>query len=259
MTAAVGPCGADMVLVEGRYCPLVKHRCLQHSQDYEEDIKYRARLRARGLKPPPSSVPERCLRYQEPGKCLSPSRRPMRFCMDRYEWPNEKGQLPALLVTWVEADKACRAAGKRLCTADEFNFACEGEALRPYSYGYRRDAARCNIDKRYVQPRRRLMPYEACAASTSCKAHLDELDQRVPIGASPNCTSVFGVVDLNGNVNEWVSRPGQQPPWRSGLKGGWWGPARSRCRPMVIVHDENYAGYEVGFRCCSNVPAAKSR
>ena len=44
-----------------------------------------------------SNVSERCLRYKAPSKCLSKERRHMRFCIDRYEWPNKKGELPALL------------------------------------------------------------------------------------------------------------------------------------------------------------------
>jgi formylglycine-generating enzyme required for sulfatase activity len=81
---------------------------------------------------------------------------------------------------------------------------------------------------------------------------MEELDQREPIGSRPDCTSPFGAFDINGNVNEWVDRPGERAPWRSGLKGGWWGPSRSRCRPIVTSHDENYVGYEVGFRCCKD-------
>jgi len=249
-----GPCPADMKLVQGRYCPAVKHECLRHTKDYEEETRRRDRLREQGLKVPPRRVPERCLKYKQPSKCAVKERRSMRFCMDDYEWPGKQGELPALLVTWTEAKLRCESVGKRLCGADEFNFACEGEDVMPYSYGYDRDRKRCNIDKPYVARRRRLHPYERCMESKVCKEHLEELDQRVPIGSTPDCTSPFGVHDLNGNVNEWVVRLGKQKkPWRSGLKGGWWGPARSRCRPMVIVHDENYAGYEVGFRCCKDI------
>ena len=62
------------------------------------------------------------------------------------------------------------------------------------------------------------------------------------------------LVDLNGNVNEWVRIPGEKPPNRSGLKGGWWGPVRDRCRPTVRFHKENDYGYEAGFRCCKDAP-----
>lgn len=245
-------CPAEMSIVDGGYCARVEQKCLRHTKDYEEAQDRRRRARAQGLDVPPISTPERCLVYKRPSKCLSPKRRPMRFCMDTREWPNKHGELPSLLVSWTEARQRCEGIGKRLCTADEFNFACEGEDVLPYSYGYERDKQRCNIDKPYRARRRRLHPYERCMEITSCKEHLEEIDQRVPIGSTTTCTSPFGVHDLNGNVNEWVERPGERRPYRSGLKGGWWGPARSRCRPMVKVHDENYVGYEVGFRCCKD-------
>jgi formylglycine-generating enzyme required for sulfatase activity len=241
-----------MVLAAGDYCPNVSQKCVKHMRDYEEEDEARERKRALGQTVPPRRVPERCMKFEEPAKCLSKERTPMRFCIDTYEWPNRVGELPELLVTWTYAKEKCESIGKRLCTGDEFNFACEGEDLRPYSFGYERDGVRCNMDKPYVFPKRKLMPYADCMQRKWCKDHLAELDQREPIGARPQCTSPFGAFDLNGNVNEWVNRPAETHPWRSGLKGGWWGPARARCRPMVIAHNENYAGYEVGFRCCKN-------
>jgi len=234
--------------VKGRYCPDVDQHCEQHTKEYEQAQEKRQELRAQGRDPGPLRAVERCLRYRKPARCKV-DRVALRFCIDRYEWPNAEGKKPRLLVSWTEAKELCRGAGKRLCTADEFNFACEGEEMLPYSYGFERDASRCNIDKPYVTPQRRLLPEPVCNTTAWCKAELERLDQRVPIGSTRDCTSPFGAHDLNGNVNEWVQRQGVEPR-RSGLKGGWWGPARSRCRPMVTAHDENYVGYEVGFRCC---------
>jgi formylglycine-generating enzyme required for sulfatase activity len=241
-----------MVVAAGSYCPAVEQTCIEHAADYEEMERERKRARARGEQPPPNNVPERCERYQKPSRCKSEARRAMRFCIDRYEWPNRPGELPVLLVTWTEAKGLCEGAGKRLCLADELTFACEGEDMLPYSYGHERDPSRCNVDKPYRWPKRQLLPYAMCLESVTCKQALAEIDQREPIGSRPRCSSPFGAYDLNGNVNEWVERPQQDPPWRSGLKGGWWGPARSRCRPMVIAHNESYVGYEVGFRCCKD-------
>ena len=53
-------------------------------------------------------------------------------------------------------------------------------------------------------------------------------------------------------MNEWVELPGKKYPDRSGLKGGWWGPVRGRCRPTVGFHKEEDYGYEEGFRCCAD-------
>ncbi len=258
-TPTSSECGEDMVLVAGNFCPAVRHECLQHTKEYELDREKREKLKEHGVELPMSRVSERCIRYKEPAQCLSKARVPLRFCIDRYEWPNKAGEKPALAVTWVRAKEQCEAAGKRLCNVDEFDFACEGEDMLPYSYGFERDDKRCNIDRPYVTPAVKATPYEECLKLPSCKKQLEEVDQRVPSGSMPGCKSPFGVFDINGNVNEWVNRPGQTAPWRSGLKGGWWGPARSRCRPTVTAHNEIYAGYEVGFRCCRDAAPPKPR
>jgi hypothetical protein len=245
-------CPDDMVLVHGDYCPDVQQTCLEHHSEFDHD---QARKKARGTSAP-STVSERCMRYEEPSKCLSKKRQPMRYCMDRYEWPNKKGELPALLVSWQDAAKLCESRGKRLCTEAEFNFACEGEAMLPYTYGYVRDAEACNIDRPYRKREKKLFKYESCMKRPDCKAELEKLDQRLPTGSMPRCVSPFGVYDLNGNINEWVVRPNQKYPTRSGLKGGWWGPVRGRCRPTVGFHKEDDYGYEEGFRCCQDAASA---
>jgi formylglycine-generating enzyme required for sulfatase activity len=89
-------------------------------------------------------------------------------------------------------------------------------------------------------------------ADPRCKKELEKLDQRVPAGSLEACVSPFGVHDMNGNINEWVELPGKKYPDRSGLKGGWWGPVRGRCRPTVKFHKEDDYGYEEGFRCCKD-------
>ncbi|WP_437975839.1 SUMF1/EgtB/PvdO family nonheme iron enzyme [Sorangium sp. So ce295] len=246
-------CPDDMVLVEGDYCPVVDQICLKHHKEYEKDQERRATPsnEAEG----PTTVSERCLEYRRPSECLSKKRAPMRFCVDRYEWPNRKGELPALLVSWRQAVKACEGVGKRLCTEDEFNFACEGEEMLPYTYGFARDATKCNIDRPFRQREVTLYHYERCMRHPKCKAELERLDQRVPAGSMPACVSPFGAYDLNGNINEWVVRPGRKSPERSGLKGGWWGPMRGRCRPTVGFHKEEDYGYEQGFRCCKDAAA----
>jgi formylglycine-generating enzyme required for sulfatase activity len=248
-------CPDDMVLVHGNYCPEVGQVCIEHHEEYAKDEKRKKAKREKGESAGSSTVSERCMRYQNPSKCLSKKRRPMRFCMDRYEWPNKKGELPALLISWVDARKECERIGKRLCTEDEFNFACEGEEMLPYTYGYVRDPQKCSIDKPYRKREKKLFKYARCMADPQCKAELERLDQRLPVGSLPECVSPFGVFDLNGNINEWVMRPDEKYPNRSGLKGGWWGPVRGRCRPTVGFHKEEDYGYEEGFRCCDDAEA----
>ncbi len=229
-------CPADMALVEGSYCLAPEHRCLEYQK-----------VEAEGRK-----VETHCARYKEPAACFHDRRRPMRFCMDHYEWPNKKGEKPITLVSWQKARETCAKVGKRLCSVEEFNFACEGEEGRPFVFGYERDASKCNFDKPYRERSYNFKPYDQCMANDKCRAAYEAIDQRIPSGSLETCKSDEGVYDLIGNVNEWVMITDGKPPHRSGIKGGWWGPVRDRCRPLVTFHDEGDFGYEVGFRCCAD-------
>lgn len=234
-SASDGSCPDDMALVEGDSCRFVEQRCLKYAQ------------REGG-----GEDKRRCEKFA-PSVCKDDKpRRKMRYCMDRYEYPNEKGKIPWTLVSYTEASEICAQHGKRLCTANEFNFACEGEQMQPYAHGDTRDDDKCNYDKPFVKRKVHMLPRLECEVNAACKAEMQRLDGREPAGSHPECKSPFGVYDMNGNVNEWVHMPWKDPPNRSGLKGGWWGPVRNRCRPIAMSHDERYIGYEVGFRCCKD-------
>ena len=56
---------------------------------------------------------------------------------------------------------------------------------------------------------------------------------------------------MTGNVDEWVVNESGKP-FKSGSKGGYWGPVRARCRPMTTGHAENFPFYQTGFRCCAD-------
>jgi formylglycine-generating enzyme required for sulfatase activity len=236
-----------MELVDGSYCLASEQRCIE-----PPDGPSGGKTITGGAGASASANPNHCIRYAEPSTCFEDRRRPMRFCMDRYEWPNQEGALPMVLVSWEDARQICASVDKRLCTEDEFNFACEGEAMRPYVYGHVRDTAKCNFDKPYRERTFTFLPWGLCLADLDCHEAFKGLDQRLPSGSMAGCRSDDGVYDLNGNVNEWVMIPNNRAPNRSGIKGGWWGPVRNRCRPTVTFHDEGDFGYEVGFRCCAD-------
>ena len=117
--------------------------------------------------------------------------------------------------------------------------------------GFSRDATKCNFDRPYRARTFTFTELDTCLADPACRAAFEAIDQRLPAGSMESCKSSDGVYDLNGNANEWVHLPKGKSPHRSGLKGGWWGPIRARCRPTVTFHDEGDFGYEAGFRCCS--------
>jgi hypothetical protein len=195
--------------------------------------------------------PERCAEFDRE-KWLAISAdletRPMSFCIDRFEYPNQKGQYPLIYVSFREAVEKCEELGKRVCDEAEWTFACEGEEAQPYPYGYVRDAQACVVDQTWRAYNETAMrPRDGAAAM----AEMDRLWQGVASGSRPRCRSAFGVYDLTGNVDEWTRsvREGERP---SILKGGYWGPVRTRCRPSTRSHDENHAFYQQSFRCCAD-------
>jgi formylglycine-generating enzyme len=177
---------------------------------------------------------------------------PMHFCIDRFEYPNRKGAYPIIAVTFYEAEAVCAARQERLCTEDEWTFACEGEEARPYPYGYARDPKACVIDRPW-----KLFDEERLAVRDSALAiaEIDYVWQGEASGAYGDCRSPFGVYDMTGNVDEWT-RSVQPEGYRSIFKGGYWGPVRARCRAATRAHNEDFYFYQQGLRCCSDVPPA---
>jgi len=208
-------CAEGMVLVEGEYCPEVEQRC----------VKY--------MDPPGRYEYFRCAEYAQPAKCLKP-RKKMRFCMDRSEYVKPGESLPANDQSWTDGDRTCRSLGKRMCLESEYNFACEGEEMRPYPYGFKRDASACNADHfDVVTPEGKLR------------------DMRVTADEYPRCESPFGIKHLAGNLEEFVSIDNSTPV-RPAMKGAYWQPSRNFCRAAQTAHDRYYHGTETGFRCCSD-------
>ena len=222
-------CPPDMVGVEGDYCPIVAQRCLRW-------LDAETKLQCAEFERTPAA-----------GSCPLKAQH-KRFCVDRYEWPNKAGALPQYMASWNEAKASCEGMGKRLCSDTEWTLACEGPDRQPYPYGdgYVRDDRACNIDKPYIWPH----PEKIFEAKTQGD-ELSRLDQREPSGSRVACVSPYGVHDMVGNVDEWVVNESQLgKPYRSGLKGGYWGPVRTRCRPMTTAHEEGFRYYQIGFRCC---------
>lgn len=174
---------------------------------------------------------------------------PIRTCMDVYEWPNQKGALPAVMMRFVEAEASCASAGKRLCTEYEWETACEGPDTMPWPYGFRYDPAACNSEKPYRPvSERRLASDDAAVRAAETKRGW----QGEPSGAFPACVSAHGIYDLTGNVEEWVITSRPEWAYRSSLKGGYWSKPWAGCRGTNDSHGPQFRFYEVGFRCCKD-------
>jgi hypothetical protein len=215
-TDAPGACPTGMVLVDGEYCPNVEQTCLEW------------------MDPPGPYQYFRCKRYKQPATCKG-ARVHERFCIDRAERTESGTDLPMNKKSWTDSKKTCESAGARLCVTREWNFACEGEEMRPYPYGWERDADACNAD---------------IVKGLGKVGGL--VDHRAPASAHPRCVSPFGVHDMAGNVDEWTTVEGAAPGVREVMKGSWWMPGRNHCRAFQGGHGPRYGGTESGVRCCAD-------
>jgi hypothetical protein len=225
-------CGDNQVEVEGDYCPALEQKCVRWMD-------------------PETTIPRRCSEFAPTGKCQTKTLK-KHFCIDRFEYPNKVGEKPVVMKTWYEAADACKAQGKRLCGDSEWTLACEGQERLPYPYGYERNSQACNIDKPHPD-----VNEAAMANPLTRDAEVARLWQGEPSGTRESCVSPYGAFDMTGNVDEWVVNESGLP-YKSGLKGGYWGPVRDRCRPMTTAHYEQFVFYQIGFRCCGDVGAPGS-
>ena len=228
-TGAPSACPGDMVMVDGDFCTNPKEECIEWMED-------------------PEVTPyARCARYKEPSTCAG-AKQHMRFCIDREEFSKEGESLPLGDASWTDAKNICEKQGKRLCGEKEWTFACEGEEAKPYPYGYVRDASVCNFEQDGLVEKGKLR------------------DGRLPKESKPMCLSPFGAHNMVGNIDEWVvldkphySARANYRKMNSGLKGGWWGPLRNRCRPTTVDHDEAFHELQTGVRCCAEAEDSARR
>ncbi|MFO0566993.1 MAG: SUMF1/EgtB/PvdO family nonheme iron enzyme [Polyangiaceae bacterium] len=197
------------------------------------------------------------------------------FCIDRYEAPGVAGALPLVMYTFVESEAWCGARGKRLCFDDEWTRSCEGTGKSKYPYGDAHVPGQCNDEetwKLYDQSQLNGWPWTvskpaiesltqlldaARAASAGAKIaadHVEWLYQAEPAGSNTGCVGPDGVFDLEGNVEEWTRRrDGGTTDFSGSLKGRYWAEPRT-CQNAVTNHGNGFRFYEIGFRCCKDVP-----
>jgi hypothetical protein len=166
------------------------------------------------------------------------------------------GVRPNGYLTGLVAESACKGAGKRLCTLDEFVTACRGEDDTLFPYGDAYEEGACNVF-RPDHP-------AAILHDNASVGHLDPRLNRVKVrgepllrttGSTPACRSRWGndaAYDLVGNLDEWVDEGA------GAFAGGFYSRAtRGGCESVITVHPKNYIDYSIGVRCCRDAAGGK--
>jgi len=165
---------------------------------------------------------------------------------------SRKSKVPQGYLTGPLAALACKNAGKRLCTHDEWKTACRGEADRAFPYGDKYASGKCNIF-REAHP----------AAVLHGNASVGHSDPRLntvksndkPLlrmtGDTRSCASEWegdAIYDMVGNIDEWIDDP------EGTFVGGFY--ARSKkdgCDSVVKALPFDYFDYSTGVRCCKDL------
>jgi len=162
---------------------------------------------------------------------------------------------PSRLITLYQAQRACAAQGKRLCTKWEWARACGGDSQEHYPYGDSYITGRCQ---------------------DFTVGYLDTVET----GSLPDCRTATGLYDLSGNLWEWVSDECEVLPGWGSMQGGsyecvyvdgnqnvscdlddpqqtFWIEAYYSCQypgEVWLCQEPDIARSQFGFRCCKDPP-----
>jgi formylglycine-generating enzyme required for sulfatase activity len=146
---------------------------------------------------------------------------------------------PVNCVSWEESTRYCEAYGKRLPTAEEWEWAARGanpEGWYPWGTG-------------------------GDVKDQLCWSKPDVRGSTCVSASNPTDKTPQGLYDMAGNVSEWVSgslaAPGVHRPARQAFGASWYamddGYVRASLGGVEVPSERNET---LGFRCAKNAPAS---
>lgn len=209
-------------------------------------------------------------------------------CIDQYEFPNMPCEYPVVHVTAREAALVCRAIGKRLCDAHEWEGGCAGYLRDPkdeYAFGRsRRDMKSIHNNNREVLwAYGKTKDHSLCGTGSNKNKDCHGGGYRkcgsntFPAGAFPKCVSPLKVFDLHGNAAEHMNYPMKPDQLASTgnlgeteMKGSWFIFASYEAHEddchwrapdwhaSEVMSPNSHSNYHLGFRCCLDVKGKKT-
>jgi iron(II)-dependent oxidoreductase len=160
-------------------------------------------------------------------------------------------QHPVVHVSQHDAQAYCEWVGGRLPTEAEWEKAARGPNGRIYPWGNEFDSSYANVDDETI----------ATEAQVNCGSNgCDGYEQTSPVGSFPKDASVYGVMDMAGNVLEYTNsffkeypydpEDGREDPNEDGilvLRGGSW--LSTINHSAYRTWGEPNISFLVGFRC----------
>lgn len=168
---------------------------------------------------------------------------------------SKAGVVPQGYVSGKQAEQACQASGKRLCTTSEWVRACRGPRDLAFPYGGERRAGVCNDDGRRRHP---VVEVGSLLGIDGDRLWRDGMNEPLlnqlegtlaRTGERSGCTNEWGVFDMVGNLHEWVDDADGT------FRGGYFMDTSKNgdgCSYRTTAHDFKYHDYSTGFRCCSD-------
>lgn len=157
------------------------------------------------------------------------------------------GVEPAL-ASWLEADAACKKAGKRMCTEEEWVAACTG--VPPVDNNNNNQFADDDVEGP-------MYPYGAFYEAGTCRDQEDKYKGKAGLtGSMDKCRTASGIFDLTGNIGEWSGITKET----AGLMGGHNSSGeRAACNQRSASFGAGNRNMTTGFRCCADTDVQQGK